>query len=101
MQSDDSANTSADTPLQSGAPGTLPREHQARLLLDLLLISLLLVVMLIVLTTLRRLGMRRRALAEKQSAMNARGLSPWQAAGARATPMDDPDKTRPMHEDGL
>ncbi len=79
----------------------MPQGAQVRLLIAGLAVLIVLLGTLIVITTIRRSLRIRRELADKQRRLESRE-SPWQAAGKRAKPIsddDDPDKTRPMHED--
>jgi hypothetical protein len=89
-------------PLMAQTSNTpVPQSAQVRLLMAGLVVLILLLGGLIVLTTFRRsLRMRREAMEKQQR--TAGRESPWQAAGKRVRPIsdeDDPDKTRPMHED--
>jgi hypothetical protein len=91
----------AATLLAQASNAPVPQSAQVRLLMAGLVVLILLLGGLIVLTTVRRsLRMRREAMEKQQR--TAGRESPWQAAGKRAKPFsddDDPDKTRPMHED--
>lgn len=79
----------------------MPQGAQVRLLIAGLAVLVILLGALIVITAIRRSLRIRREIEEKQRRIQQRE-SPWQAAGKRAKPIsddDDPDKTRPMHED--
>lgn len=89
------------TVLAQASNTPVPQSAQVRLLMAGLVVMILLLGALIILTTIRRSLRTRRETLEKQQRTAGRE-SPWQAAGKRAKPIsddDDPDKTRPMHED--
>ncbi|MFM9956922.1 MAG: hypothetical protein ACKVZJ_02510 [Phycisphaerales bacterium] len=81
---------------QPRAPsGALPHGAQVKLMLAALGIAVVLLGALIVITTIRRAARARRDIDSKRRVMPP--ISPWEAAGQRAKPLDDdPDRTRPV-----